>query len=238
MTDEINGYTEIGQVLRAAREDRHLSTYEVGRLLHIRARYIDALERGDFKELPGIPYAKGYMQTYAAFLELDKDELMRRFERVDGQLAKRGFYLPKAFHTEKKPQQTAIWGSLAAVLLLYVVWYGYAQEPEKTISIVEHFQPKIPKDMQQYARQANDPACFQAPEGLYPPCYLMGQIAQLEPRFTLVPLQGQPHSMLELWDRQMAEASQKPQTVKQSGNKTTQPNDHDFTIKASDLPPG
>ena len=237
---EATGYSEIGAVLRAAREDRHLSAYEVGRLLHIRARYIEALERGDFRELPGLPYAKGYMQAYAAFLELDKDELMRRFERIDGQLAKRGFYLPKAFHSEKKPQQTTVWGSMAAVLLVYALWHGIFRTEERNISIVEHFEQKIPADMQQYAKQARNPACFRSQDLLYPACYMNMSDMQLEQSFRLVPLQGKPASLMQLWDRQMAEATRKNQSQanKTPVTKTTQPNDNEPVIKSSDLPPG
>ncbi len=205
------GYSEIGAVLRSAREDRHMSLSEVARLLHIRARYLDAIERGDFTQLPGLPYAKGYMQAYAAFLELDKDELMRRFERVDGTLAKRNFYLPKAFHSEKKPHNAAVWGGLSAILVLYFLWHVSSVKEEKKISIVEHFQQKPSPEMQASILSALNPACFKGKDLLYPACYAK---KQQEVSFNLVPLRGRPASVMELWDRQMAQleepASDKP----------------------------
>lgn len=228
---ELTGYSEIGAVLRSAREDRHLSLPEVARLLHIRARYLDAIEQGDFTDLPGLPYAKGYIQAYAVFLELDKDELMRRFERVDVQLGKRNFYLPKAFHSDKNPHQAAIWGGLAAVLVLYSLWQAVFYSPERPISIIEPFEEHLSPEIRAYAKKARNRACFHPQERLYPPCYVW----RTEPDFTLVPLRGRPSTMLALWDKGMAEAALNAKTRAEI---TKRPEDHEFIIKIPDIPPG
>jgi transcriptional regulator with XRE-family HTH domain len=238
---ELAGYSEIGNVLRTAREDRHLSLPDVARMLHIRARYLEALEKGDFTELPGLPYAKGYIQAYAVFLELDKDEIMRRFERVDAQINKRNFQLPKAFHSDKKPHQAAIWGSLIAVLVLYSLWQISASSEEKTISIIEQFELHISPEMQRYAKKAFNPACFHLQEKLYPPCH----IVPVDEGFKLIPLQGYPSTVLALWDNTMAEGQRSfvmswtaPKPVKQVETNYTRPDDDELSTEASDLPEG
>ena len=234
--EELTGYSEIGAVLKAAREDRHLSVAEAARLLHIRARYLDAIEIGDFTELPGLPYAKGYIQAYAVFLDLDKDELMRRFERVDVQMNKRNFQLPKAFHSDKKPHQAAIWGSLAAVLLLYSLWEAMFFSPDKPVSIVEHYQAhRLSPKLQAVADKASNPACFHLKQRLYPLCY-----AWNGPGFTLVPLRGEPSTVMALWEKDMAEAAsaQVQARQKQPEMKTKRSNDYDIIIKVPDIPPG
>lgn len=237
--EELTGYSEIGAVLKSAREDRHLSITEAARLLHIRARYLDAIEKGDFTELPGLPYAKGYIQAYAVFLDLDRDELMRRFERVDVQMNKRNFQLPKAFHSDKKPHQAAIWGSLAAVLVLYSLWEAVFYSPEEPVSVVEHYEePGLSPELRAIASKARNPACFRLKQRLYPLCY-----AWNGPEFTLVPLRGTPSTVLALWDKGMADAAGAEaqigqQSSEQPETKTKRSDEYDIIIKAPDIPPG
>jgi hypothetical protein len=40
----------------------------------IRARYLAALEQGDYRELPGAVYTKGFLRNYALYLGLDPDD--------------------------------------------------------------------------------------------------------------------------------------------------------------------
>jgi cytoskeleton protein RodZ len=61
----------VGDVLRGERERRGLSLDDVAANLRIRRALIDAIEDGRFKELPGAPYAVGFVKAYAEFLELD-----------------------------------------------------------------------------------------------------------------------------------------------------------------------
>jgi Helix-turn-helix domain/RodZ C-terminal domain len=74
---------EIGGSLRTAREHRQLQLAEVEQATHIRAKYLAALEEERFDVLPGTAYAKGFLRTYADFLELDGprfvDEFNERF---------------------------------------------------------------------------------------------------------------------------------------------------------------
>lgn len=78
---------EIGGSLRTAREHRQLQLAEVEQATHIRAKYLTALEEERFDVLPGTAYAKGFLRTYADFLELDGprfvDEFNERFAPDD-----------------------------------------------------------------------------------------------------------------------------------------------------------
>ena len=59
---------EIGASLREARMNRNLSAEDVQKGIHIRARYLMALEEERWELLPGEAYAKGFLRTYAEFL--------------------------------------------------------------------------------------------------------------------------------------------------------------------------
>jgi hypothetical protein len=62
---------DIGASLREARTRRALSLDDVTAGLHIRERYVTALEEERWELLPGEAYSKGFLRMYAEFLGLD-----------------------------------------------------------------------------------------------------------------------------------------------------------------------
>ena len=70
--------------LYAARERKGVDLYRAERDTKIRARYLGALERGDYKELPGAVYTKGFLRNYALYLGLDPDDVLDQWRRERG----------------------------------------------------------------------------------------------------------------------------------------------------------
>jgi cytoskeletal protein RodZ len=70
---------EIGQELRNRRELLSLHLEEVERNTHVKAHYLDALERGAMGDLPSTVQTRGMLSNYATFLDLDVDALLLRF---------------------------------------------------------------------------------------------------------------------------------------------------------------
>src|SRR5882757_8101600 len=75
-----------GADIRAARERLGWALPDVAAMLRIRESYLEALERGRLKQLPGNVYALGFLRTYAIALGLDADEVTRRFKAEAGDL--------------------------------------------------------------------------------------------------------------------------------------------------------
>jgi len=71
--------------LYAARERKGVDLYRAERDTKIRARYLGALERGDYKELPGPVYTKGFLRNYALYLGLDPEEVLDHWRRERGE---------------------------------------------------------------------------------------------------------------------------------------------------------
>jgi len=69
----------IGDLLRAERERQNLSIKDIEKATSIRALYIDAIEKGDYKTLPGEAYAKGFVRNYANYLKLDANAIVNGF---------------------------------------------------------------------------------------------------------------------------------------------------------------
>jgi cytoskeletal protein RodZ len=76
---------KLGEVLRAAREARGTDLTRVERETKIRERYLSALERGEYRELPGAVYTKGFLRNYAIYLGLDPEDVLRQWRRERGE---------------------------------------------------------------------------------------------------------------------------------------------------------
>ena len=61
----------VGKTLREAREKRGVELAEVEATTRIRARFLRAIEAGDWGALPGEAYARGFIRTYGDYLGLD-----------------------------------------------------------------------------------------------------------------------------------------------------------------------
>ena len=69
----------VGDLLHAAREKKGVDLYRAERDTKIRARHLSALEDGDYGELPGAVYTKGFLRNYALYLGLDPVEILDRW---------------------------------------------------------------------------------------------------------------------------------------------------------------
>jgi cytoskeleton protein RodZ len=86
----------IGRDLRERRELLSLHFDEVERNTHVKAHYLDALERGALDDLPSTVQTRGMLSNYATFLDLDVDALLLRFADA-----------LQARHRERNPQKPA-----------------------------------------------------------------------------------------------------------------------------------
>ena len=66
----------LGEKLREAREARHISLSEVAEQTRISPYYIEAIERDDYKPLPGGIFNKGFVKSFAKFVGVDENEAL------------------------------------------------------------------------------------------------------------------------------------------------------------------
>jgi cytoskeletal protein RodZ len=74
---------ELGNTLSRARRARAITLEDVERDTHVSRRYLQALENEDFSLFPAPVYARGFLRTYARYLGLNPDELLRLFPNAD-----------------------------------------------------------------------------------------------------------------------------------------------------------
>jgi cytoskeleton protein RodZ len=70
---------EIGNTLREARVRRSLTLQQVEEDTKIRVKYVQAMENEDFDVMPGATYVKGFLRTYASYLNLDPDVILEEY---------------------------------------------------------------------------------------------------------------------------------------------------------------
>lgn len=71
--------TELGRLLREAREQKGLSLADVEEATKIRKKFLQALEAGDTENLPPSPNTRGILRNLATYLGLDPDDVIRRY---------------------------------------------------------------------------------------------------------------------------------------------------------------
>ena len=81
--------TKLGTVLRTAREARFIDLARVERDTKIRIRYLSALERGDYRELPEPIYTRGFLRNYGLYLGLDPEYLIDLYRLESGTAVER-----------------------------------------------------------------------------------------------------------------------------------------------------
>lgn len=74
----------LGDELRGERASKGKSLLDVQRDLRIRADYIDAIENADASAFPFAGFAAGYVRSYARYLDIDPDDVYRRFCEESG----------------------------------------------------------------------------------------------------------------------------------------------------------
>ena len=193
---DIEGYGEIGKLLRAAREQKRMPLDKAAQMLHIRVRYLGALEQGRLHELPGLAYARGYLQSYAAFLGRDKEEIMRRFEEVEKILAGKRIYFPQVLSKEKTPNNHVIWGGLAFALVAYAFWAMLSHPSADRVSMVEKLAPHP-------VSGAENVACLRGGDVLYPPCTMVKA-----PNLDWLPMRSELKSKIDAAIADMADSDQ------------------------------
>jgi hypothetical protein len=83
--------SQVGSILRAARNRRKVDLSEVEAATRIRARFLRAIENEEWDVLPGGVYTRGFIRTYAAFLGLDGERLADDYRAsVEGLSSPRG----------------------------------------------------------------------------------------------------------------------------------------------------
>ena len=140
--------TSPGRALAAARVALKLSIADVSQKIKYGVKQIAAIEADDYAKLPGTTIVRGMIRSYAKLVQLDPDPLLADL----GQHA-----IPAAvavdLHTDeqepfleggKKSNRVYVYLSLAALVAVAIVAYGWYASPPSTGEVVT-ITPKVAK---------------------------------------------------------------------------------------------
>jgi cytoskeletal protein RodZ len=117
------GRAALPERLYAARERKGVDLYRAERDTKIRARYLAALERGEYRELPGDVYTKGFLRNYALYLGLDPEEVVAQWRRERGEAVqpRQVLTVPKPIAQPRRGLQFSPGVVVAALLTVLIV---------------------------------------------------------------------------------------------------------------------
>ncbi len=87
-TDRFSGEETVGEILLAARERKGQSLEEASEETRIAVKNLEYLETDNFEALPAKVYVRGFLRTYALYLDLDVEYLLNKYEVQSGQTHK------------------------------------------------------------------------------------------------------------------------------------------------------
>lgn len=87
---KLSSQRSFGQRLRVQRKRKKISLAQAEEETKIRVRYLDALEKGNFMDLPGEIYTLGFLKKYAQYLKMDINSLVNQYKREKEILQKLG----------------------------------------------------------------------------------------------------------------------------------------------------
>jgi len=145
--------TEIGMLLRSAREQSEQDLADISNLLRIRLVYLQAIEHGEFKTLPGMTYAIGYVRSYAQHLDLDVDRAIALFRSEAQELDKpRQLVFPSPAPEGKVPGGAIIFVAALLAVVAYTSWYQLSNSG----TTVSGYASEIPESLQSWLNQKSD----------------------------------------------------------------------------------
>lgn len=106
----------VGEMLSAARRAQGKSLVEIEGATRIRAKLLEALERGDHEKLPNPAYVRGYIISIAKYLEINPGPLLAAYSQETGhKTARDQMRLPQTVVPTRERQHAIPWKTALAI---------------------------------------------------------------------------------------------------------------------------
>lgn len=117
---------QLGDLLKERRMALGMSLLQAEEATRIRAKLLEALENGEYDRLPNPGYVKGYVTSYASFLELDPASLLAMYRAETGVGGRSRDISPAEEAVKPRNQQHAVpvTAAIVAVVILALLALG------------------------------------------------------------------------------------------------------------------
>ncbi len=127
---------KVGDILRKERVTRRITVETVAKDLKLNVGYIKALEANDYEHLPADPYIRVYLRSIASYLNLDPEQILRKFFEDRGlkQTTYQEERSTKLTITMKKEQGSRMPWPLILTVVIVLAVLGYVANKKGWIS--------------------------------------------------------------------------------------------------------
>jgi cytoskeletal protein RodZ len=124
---EANDVGQLGDTLRERRASLGISLETAENETRIRARLLQALEDGEYDRLPNPGYVRGYVSSYARYLELDPVPLLAMYRAETGAGRFHDINVPEQQVAHRHEQHAVPWrvGVIAFVIIAVLAGAGW-----------------------------------------------------------------------------------------------------------------
>lgn len=127
----------LGEKLMKFRSEARLTVADMSKATKIQAKYIEALEKGQYEKLPADVYVRGYLRSYARYLNIDEAALVRLYEQernissnIRPEVPKKNIFAPsQGSRTYTFSLRSAVISLIALIVLSVAVylWFQFRQ---------------------------------------------------------------------------------------------------------------
>ncbi|CAG7624132.1 RodZ domain-containing protein [Paenibacillus allorhizosphaerae] len=151
--------SDLGQLLRKARMEKKISLDDLQETTKIRKRYLEAIEEGDYKIMPGNFYVRAFIKSYAEAVGLDPNEVLRLYQNVIPSPEPEHIEPIRSKRTTRNTERIGKWASNVmmisfVVLILGIIYYYINQnyvggaandaQQEQSKKLTEKVEPSAP----------------------------------------------------------------------------------------------
>ncbi|MDQ1908905.1 DUF4115 domain-containing protein [Paenibacillus sp. GD4] len=123
--------SDLGSLLRKARLEKKISLEDLQETTKIRKAYLEAIEEGNYKMLPGNFYVRAFIKTYAEAVGLDPNEVLNLYQSVIPSPEPEHVEPIRSKRTSRNTERIGKWASnvmmISFVVLILGIIYYYLQ---------------------------------------------------------------------------------------------------------------
>ena len=128
----IGDVVSVSQLLRSKREELGYDIRSVAHVIKIRTRYLSAIEKGEFSDIPARVYLLSYIRNYAYYLGLNGDNIVQQFKDSHGiQIDDDKCCGSDSYSVDTRPRKILVLMTVIVVALLYNAWYLFHTDKDR-----------------------------------------------------------------------------------------------------------
>ncbi|MBU0598637.1 helix-turn-helix domain-containing protein, partial [Patescibacteria group bacterium] len=111
----------LGERLRKVRQEQGVSLEEVAKDIQIRKEYLQSIEEGNYRFLPGPVYIENFLRKYARYLKVSEDFVMDVFKQQDKKVLKKQYQGGVKLPSRKIPKPIITPKIIKIILIVFII---------------------------------------------------------------------------------------------------------------------